>query len=191
MEETLKMMRRIIVGYEKDMSTIQIINKYKHEQLPNLLAYLFVQNYGIIMNISRSYDLIDTQDVASLALQELDKSILIYDETKNCSFITFFVACFKNRLRYERQLLLSDIRKANFYSDSIHEIEEKIEDTTEYFECFDINNYNLSENEKKQCKLLLHGFSSKEISEMLKLSKQSICYRNKIIRKKLLNNFNF
>lgn len=188
MEETLEMMRSIVVGYEKDMSLCKLLLEYQEHQTPNILAFLFVQNYGLIVNISKKYNLLGEPDIASFSLQELDKCALHYDETIGAQFNTYFCACLKNRLRHEQQFLTTDLKFANYNIVDIGEYMDLPDDNFS-FDVFDLNNHDLTNEEKKQCNLILDGYSHKEIANMFGLSVQAIYYRNKIIGKKLLNGF--
>lgn len=184
MKNTLEMMRTIIIGYEKNLSINELINDYKRSQKPNLLAYIFVKNYGLINKIFRGYTMITEQDAASYCLQELDKSMITFDVSRNSNFISFFSICFKNRLRYEQELLMTDIRYANYCTETIDNYYD-LEDVTFNMEKIDINSYGLTIPEKNQCKLLLDGYTVKEIANILNLTVQTIYNINKRIAKKL------
>lgn len=184
MKETLKMMRSIIVGYEKDKTINELLQEYKDNESPNILAYLYVTNFGVIQKFADKYKMIDTQDIASYSLQELDKAIKQYDFNSDCKFITFFVAYLKNRLRSEQELLMKHVRFANYFNedlDSLHNIASDFE-----FDLFDLDDYDLSEDEKNQCKMLIDGYSVSEIAEAFRLTKMSIYKRNRKIGKKLM-----
>jgi len=184
MKETLKMMRSIIIGYEKDKTINELLQEYKDNESPNILAYLYVNNFGVIQKFADKYKMIDTQDVASYSLQELDKAIKQYDFNSDCKFITFFVTYLKNRLRSEQELLMKHVRFANYFHedlDSLHNMASDFE-----FDLFDLDNYKLSQDEKQQCKMLIDGYSVSEIAKTFKLTKVSIYNRNKRIGEKLM-----
>ena len=185
MRDTLEMMKLVVIGYEKTLSKIELIREYKKSQAPNILAYMFVDNYGILSNISINYKMLSKQDIASYCLQELDKAMFQFDENRQCSFITFFCQCFKNRLRCEQELLMTDIRYANYCVENIDE-HLMLEDPSSLLEDFDFTDCSLSKIERRHCRLLLSGYSVKEISEKLNVTVQSIYNRNKKIGKKLL-----
>ena len=183
MKETLKMMRSIIIGYEKNKTINELLREYKDNESPNILAYLYVTNFGIIQKYADKYKMIDTQDIASYSLQELDKAIKQYDFNSNCKFITFFVTYLKNRLRSEQELLMKHVRFANYFHedlDSLHNITSNFE-----FDLFDLNNYNLNLTERRQCKMLLDGYTSVEIANIFNITKQAVYKRNNQIAKKL------
>lgn len=186
MEETLKMMKTVIEGYEKDKSIKELLEVYKSKQTPNILAYLFVSNFGIIIKVKNLFPLLDEQDVSSFSLQELDKAILNYDFNANCSFVTFFVACLRNRLRTESESLYNHIRFANYNTvdiDACFNLGDG-KDITDELEDY---NSNLSEKEKEHCNMLLSGYTVKEIANLLNISTTCVYERSKKIGKKLLN----
>ena len=45
MQETLRMMRGLILEYEKDRDINELLLEYKRTQKTNIIAYLFVSNY--------------------------------------------------------------------------------------------------------------------------------------------------
>jgi len=188
MKDTLEMMKNLVQGYEKEKTICELLLEYKEHQAPNVLAFLFVKNYGLIVNTGAKYTLLDDADVASFSLQELDKCILVYDETQHAQFSTFFCACLRNRLRHEQQLLACDLKFANYNVVDISECNNLYDDSLE-LETFDFDSYGFTYNEKNLCKLLLDGYSVNEISKIFNLSPQAIYYRNKIIGKKILNDF--
>ena len=92
MQETLKMMKQIIIGNEKERSLQDLLTEYKINKSPNILAYFYVNNFGLILKVCNKYKNIVDEDKASYALQELDKCMLTYDETIS-NFSTFFSTC--------------------------------------------------------------------------------------------------
>ena len=45
MQETLKMMKQIIIGNEKERSLQDLLTEYKINKSPNILAYFYVNNF--------------------------------------------------------------------------------------------------------------------------------------------------
>lgn len=186
MNETLKMMKSIILGYEKNLTLEELLTEYKQTLKPNILAYLFVKNFGGIYNIGKNYTMLTEDDKISFCLQELDLCIHRYSFNRNCSFITYFFSCYKNKLRMEEQQLLTDIRYSNYVTENIDNC-LNLCDNTNNFEVYDYINNCLTEKEVKHCKLLYMGYTNKELSSMFKVSVQHIYQINKKIGKKLLN----
>lgn len=191
MYKTLTMMKSILNGKEKEENEIELIKKYKQGLYPNILAYFYINNFGLISNISQLYPIINNEDKASFCLQELDNCLQNYDETKQIKFITYFYTCLKNRFLMETNQLLTYKRKALIDYELIDnlEIESEIDiDNIDYL----LDNYNLSENEKKQCKYINAGYTLKEIANKLKLKPITIYIRQNKIKQKILKmNINF
>ena len=89
------MLQTILLGYEENILFEELIHEYKKTLKPNLLAYAFVKYYKTICKVTECYKLLHKEDCASFCLQELDSCMLNYSFDKSCSFITFFVACYK------------------------------------------------------------------------------------------------
>lgn len=185
MRDTLKMMKSILEGYHVDKTLDELIYEYQQNQSSYIIAYIFVNNYGLFETIAMKYRLLDNQDIASFSLQELDKALMRYTFDSNCKFTTFLTACLNNRLKSEQECLFHNIRRANYFADNIEELYNTPSNFE--FDLFDLNDYNLSQEEKQQVKLLLHGYSAKELALLFNVTKMTIYKRNKKIGKKILN----
>lgn len=190
MYETLKMMRQIVTGKEGNKSEIELIKEYKETLNPSILAYFYTNNFGLILETSNLYKYIETEDKASFCLQELDKALITYKLKNNNLFMTYFIQCYKNRLRMETQQIMTDKRKVILYTEdykgSTNEIINKANNEIENIDMI-LDEYNLTNTEKKQCLLLNAGFKIKEIASMLNLSVSTIYSRNIKIKEKILN----
>ena len=87
MNETLKMMKSILIGKEDTKDEIELINEYKENLSPNILAFMYVSNFGIIKSIADIWVKLDDADKASFCLQELDKALRTYKLDSNIKFI--------------------------------------------------------------------------------------------------------
>lgn len=187
MDETLKMMQSILVGKEDVKVEKELIQEYKEKLSPNILAYFFVHNFGLIHKTSEKYSILCTEDKASFCLQELDNCLQSYSFNSEASFITYFIRCYKNRLYKETKSLNCVKRKTlNNYEqlDSLIDI-----GNYDYINDYDLilNEYSLTNDEKKQCKLLLAGYTVKEIAKLFKISSSAISQKNSKIKQKILN----
>ena len=188
MQETLKMMKQIIIGNEKERSLQDLLTEYKINKSPNILAYFYVNNFGLILKVCNKYKNILDEDKASYALQELDKCMLTYDETIS-NFSTFFSTYLDNALITLSIKKSTDKRKIIYNEENIDNLNNlSYEDN---YNCFDIDMFckdnDLSNIEINQCKLLYSGYSIKEIAKRFNISVQ-YCYQlNKNIKNKLLN----
>lgn len=186
MEETLRMMKQYVIGYEKNKKLEELLSEYKENLNPNILAYLYVSNYGAIYNLSLNYNMLNGDDKASLCLCELDKCIQNYNSTKECSFLTYFLVCYKNRLRAENEQLFSHSKYANYVTNDIDTCEQLLI-YNDFEDVFDLKAYKLNMKELNHCNLILDGYSNKELSNILKISVQQVYNINKKIGKKLAN----
>lgn len=183
MEETFKMMKSVVEGYETTKSIEELIEEYKQNQNANILAYIFVKNYMLINKIASRYKLLDTQDIASFSLMELDNAMKKFDFNKQCGFITFFYNCFDNRLKMEVNKLMTKASVANYLVEDLPEYEEIVDNN---FTFSSVNDYNLTKEQNELCNYLMDGYTIREIATMLKVSHTAI--HNRI--KKLRNIFN-
>lgn len=185
MNETLKMMKTLLLGYEKDIDLNELITEYSKNLNPNILAYAFITNFGVIYQTSKNYAMLDEEDKVSYCLQELDKCLCNYDSNKQCQFITYFLSCYKNRLRMETEQLLTQKRYANYITEDIYNYSEKLYDEKE-LSIFSLADYDLTKDEVKHCELLDLGYTNKEIANILNISTQYVYKLNKKIGNKLL-----
>jgi hypothetical protein len=190
MQETLKMMKGILNGKERETNEKELIKQYKDGLLPNILAYFYTSNIGIISRTDALYPVLDSEDKASFCLQELDKSLQNFNLESSNKFITYFIKCYKNRLRMETEQLLTQKRKIALYTEELND--EYMNDMQ--LENIDmiLSNYNLNDIEVKQCKLLNAGYTMKEIAKIFKQSTITIYKRNNKIKEKISTiNINF
>lgn len=191
MEETLKMMKQILTGKECKVDETELINQYKEGLYPNILAYFYCNNYTIICKTNALYSIITDEDKASFCLQELDKCLLNYNSNNNAKFITYFLKCYKNRLRTETELLNTLKRKVNINYENLDEF-SMISNDIEIEDINFLDKYELTKQEKFQCKLLNMGYTIKEIAKIYKLTPIAIYKRQEKIKQKILNyNINF
>lgn len=184
MKETLKMMKSIITGKEKELTQEQLIKEYQEKKSPNILAYMFVNNFGIISNICDLYAELDEQDRASFCLQELDKCLQQFAFISKSKFITFYANCLKNELATQITHINRAKRKSYLYCEQLNE--EKMDNLTTY-NLHSIEDYGFTENEKMQFNLLLDGYTVKEIMNKLDKSIRKVYHTNKMIKEKILN----
>lgn len=191
MYETLKMMNQILLGNEGKKSVNDLIDEYKEYKSPNILAYFYSSNFGLINNISRLYPKLNSSDKASFCLQELDNCLLNYDYNRDAKFTTYFSKCLKNRLQTEVGLLYTHKRKIIFSLNDIDDCKENLinffDDSAFSYSEFK-NTYNLTEFEFEQCKLLNVGYSLREISSILNKSLIYIYITHSKIKEKILKN---
>ena len=190
MKETLKMMNEILLGNEKERSLSDLLEEYKQLKSPNILAYFYCSNFGLINNICEMYPRLDDEDKASFCLQEIDNCLFNYDINKNAKFSTYISKCIKNRLRAETELCLTDKRKIRFYTKDITIYSEELIDTEIDFLDYNEfqNEYKLTNDELIQCKLLNEGYNIKEVGKIINKSISYLYVMNNKIKEKILKN---
>ena len=184
MRETLNLMKSAVLGYERTKSIEELLQEYQQNQSQNILAYIFIKYYNLINSIANKYKWLNSEDIASYSLQELDKAIMQYDFTRNCSFITYFYVLLNNKLNCENSKLKSNTQLANY---SIVELPEYTEIKDNNFTYNSLLDYSLSNSQLKLCKLIISGYSSREISKIYNVSHSTICNKTKQLRKILVN----
>ena len=187
MEETYKMLREILIGKEETINEKILIKQYQDELCPNILAYFYCDNYGLIYNVSEFYPYISSEDKASFCLQELDKCLQKFNR-KDIKFSTYFIKCYRNRLNTETKLVLAQKRKSILFTEEL--LDEKLCKVSNVeIENLDIilDSYKLDDKEKQQCKLINDGYTLRDISKILNKSESFIWKTNSIIKQKILN----
>lgn len=179
------MMKTIIMGKEKELTDRELIMIYKQNKAPNILAYMFISNFGMFEIISNKWSMLDETDKASFCLEEINKALMNFDLEKNIKFSTYIFTCFNNRLRSETELINCQKRKSLLFStecdDNTAQTELAFEDVNLILE-----EYKLNENEKQQCILTSAGYTLKEMTKMLNKTTRQLTYSNLKIREKIL-----
>lgn len=184
MQETLKMMKSILNGKENQKNEKELIKEYQESLSPNILAYFYISNYGMISRLSNLYPTLDNEDKASFCLQILDISLQKFDSEKDTKFTTYFYKCFNNKLYLE--YTKSKYKKRNAKLENIDNLQIAVYDDTNNIDNI-LNEYSLTDIEKKQCKLFNFGYTAKEIAKLFKISQSAVSQRNSKIKSKILN----
>lgn len=188
MQETLKMMKSILIGGEDKSNENELIGLYKENKFPNILAYFFVKNYSLLQNVCSMYNLLTDEDKASFCLQELDKCLCNFDSNKNIKFTTFFIKYVRNRLNSENLTLIYNMHKI---MNNISSLEDNQDSISNELDIENLNilleEYKLTNIEKIQCNLINQGYKLYEIANMFGISKQTVSARNKKIKQKILD----
>lgn len=187
MEETIIMMRSILTGKEKNQNEKELILQYQRTLLPNILAFFFTDNIGIINKTNNLYPILDSEDKASFCLQELDKCLRNFNLDNNNKFITYFIKCYKNRLRMETEQLLTHKRKAlinydEFDNEKIESLEYNLSSEIDFV----LDSYNLTQNEKHFCNMIYLGYSIREIAKIVNINFQTLYKTRNQIKEKIL-----
>lgn len=180
MQNTLKMMKKIITEESKKLTLEQLSEEYQKTLNPVFLAASFEKSFGLIIKISKKFKVLNDNDIASFSLEELDKCLQLWDKSKGTGFITFFGFVLHNRFREELKFLNKDKRKIIFHVDLLRDDFDKIYNE----DYFDIKDYSLDEKEIKYCLYKLEGYSSREIANMMNVKTRNIYIWRKSIKQK-------
>lgn len=180
MRETLKMMKSIIEGYETTKSINELLQEYQQTQSSNILAYVFVQNYPLLIEFKNKYFELDEDDLVSYILEELDNAMMKFDFDRQVGFITFFYNCLKNRLYVECKKLKTNSQVANYYVTDLAEYVE-LEDIDFSFDS--LNDYNLTKEQYELCNYIIDGYTVREIAKKINLSHTMVYNKIKNLRK--------
>lgn len=184
---TLEMMKSIVTGKEKELSTEELVKQYQIGLNPNILAYLYIDNFAYIYRLAQKYPKLSMSDKASFCLQSLDTALRTYKFDKNTKFTTYFFNGFMYKLNSENKVFCRRQKKFNYTMVNFSEcFNDYVEDL--YFDNLDIlNTEKLNKQEKLQGRLTYMGYSVKEIAKCFNLSKTAIYQRNKKIREILVD----
>lgn len=167
-----------------------LVKAYQLENDPTILAKIFVSNYNLIIKESSKYFGLSNWDVSSFAVEELHKTLLAFDFTKQASFITYYCTCLRNRLRTETESLSYQKRKSNTLC---NEYDDKNVGAQEQY--FAINlisviegDNRLTDREKKYCIYIINDTpytKDKDFSLLEGISGAAVCYIKKSLQIKL------
>lgn len=168
----------------------QISGEYQSGGLsPLLLAYAFNKTYGLIWTIARRFYGLIPQDIASIALENLDFSLRNYNPEVTPCFTTYFSTILYNALRTYTQSLSTDKRKANSdnnkisYQKMVEDGFDQIHEDEQYF--IDLAGYNLNERETTYCILIQLQYTNSEIADILEVSIMTLSNLRKKLKEKL------
>ena len=78
MEETLKMMKSILTGKEGKTNEKELIKEYQEKLSPNILAYFYTDNIGMLQRTNVMYPILSSEDKVSF---KADKYISLSEQT--------------------------------------------------------------------------------------------------------------
>lgn len=191
MNDTLRTLKQIIIPEYQQMNLEQLAEVYTKELNPSVLASAFSKTFKLIINISQKFFGFSQEDIASYALETLDKCLQTYNNG-TAVFTTYFTIIFRNRLREESEKLNTDKRKACLYSSSLESLvdngfdistHDKLNEKDSLLQ--ELSTLGLDSRELDYCDLLLDGYTNKEISEKFNTSIMTLSNIRKKLRIKL------
>lgn len=188
MENTMEMMKGLLVKEEVEMTLEEVAEQYKITKSPTLLAAAFYNMYGLTNQVANKFWGVDKAEISSKSLITIDKALLQYEPGK-AKFTTYYSVVLNNALRTHTQYLNTNARKTIHTAISQTELQESGFDIvykgndTYYNEI--IANVQLDSNHLEYCKLLNAGYTNAEIVGKLKVSKMTLSNWRKVIQEKL------
>lgn len=158
--QTYKMMLKVAEQIEEDNED-KLVEMYEKGRESEVLAKLFVLNYGLITKNSNKYMSIEQDIAESIALESLEKAIKDYSSSGRSKLSSYFILIYKRDLVNEYKKVKADKRQLNEDSASVDVLTNgeqgnfgvTYEDNNIYYENkLDIDFYELdflTDNEKK------------------------------------------
>jgi len=189
MEQTKKMLDKLITEESKKMTLEQLAEAYQKELNPIYFATIFNKMYNLIINLSNHYYGLNKDDIASFALEKLDYSLRTYDGVHK--FSTWYTTILKNKFREETESLNYKKRKVVFFSDSYDELLKSgfdLQDNSFTFNDINssINLNKLSQQEILFCNLLANYYSKNDVMKIMNLTKNNYYYLKNKLKKNLI-----
>lgn len=189
--QTYKMMSKVAEQIEEDNED-KLVEMYKEGEegkKSQVLAKLFVLNYGLINKNSNKYMSIEQDIAESIALESLEKAIKDYSSSGKSKLSSYFILIYKRDLVNEYKKVKADKRQLNEDSASVDVLTNgengnfgvTYENNHMFYEDeVDIDFYELdflTDNEKKilsEYKKCGFKANQKDIAERLNVNKSSI-----------------
>lgn len=195
MYQTYQNFLRISKIYDGEEETDRLVERYQQDADPLYLAVIFCRNFGYIKSQVDIYFNITLQDKASLAVEELHKAMLDFEQNKGAKFLTFYSRYLNNRLRSETQFTTRHRRKANNNCD---DYEDAIKTHGQSYEDINIEKAEiiialrqsdiLNERELKYCEIVITNgdkIRDIEISKELDITPSALHQMKKRLANKL------
>lgn len=189
MERTLNLLKTLTAPELEGLTLEELASMYTGGLSPSVFSVAFTKVYKLAIRISQKFFGFCEEDIVSFTLEELDKSLQLY-QPGNCSFITFFATMLNNRLRMESEALTTQKRKAFLFSDSYEQLVEngfdvcqEVNSTAELLES--LSCFGLTERELAYCNLVIQDYKNSEIAKMFGVSVMTLSNMRKQLRIKL------
>ena len=195
MYNTYKNMRRI-AEMGKEMNDISnLAERYQQNQDMVYLSVIFCEYFPYIRQTADNYFNLTDEDKSSYILEEIHKSLMDYDASRNTKIQTIMMKYIKNRLRSETQQTNMQKRKANnqtaSYDNTLGIFEGKhsggldrveMDTTIEQMK-------SLSENEKEYCKIVSsNDYTDSDVARVMNVTASAINQMKKRIKRKITEN---
>ena len=174
MNETLLMLRPYIHVELCDMSLEDLAAKYQESHSDDVLASSYNKIYKLSKKISAKYYGIEDDDLESYCLEKLAQCLDTYEPKEAESFVSYFCACYNNKLRTLVRGF-SRIKRSTVIEPLDTIIDKGINDTYDLIS--DVLATVLSVREQTLVYMLYEGYNMREIAKQLGVS---VCMGYKI-----------
>ena len=116
MENTLKMFKSINNQKLYNYTLEELGSQYKLNHNPQILANVFIRNYGLIKSCGTKFFTLQDDDISSISVSTLDYCLLNFNINKDLKFTTYFYSVLIKNFKTEQKSRLYDKRKYNYLS---------------------------------------------------------------------------
>lgn len=116
--QTYKMMSKVAEQIEESNED-KLVEMYENGRESEVLAKLFILNYGMITKTNNKYVSIEQDIAESIALQSLEKAIRDYASSGKSKLSSYFILIYKRDLVNEYKKVKADKRQLNEDSASV------------------------------------------------------------------------
>lgn len=190
MYNTVKMFKQYVILEKLNEPIESLAFEYQATHSQAIFATAFYLVYRPALAIANHYFGVNSQDVASWAVEKLDYCLETFRSDFNGKFITYFCAVLDNKLKEETKALSMQKRKVCLISDSYEQMVEDGFDEAIYpsadftIEALDFSEA-LTEREIQFCYMVVQQYTSLEIAEALGVSQMTLTNIRKQLRLKI------
>lgn len=180
MYETLEMMKELYSD-EYSENVYLCIKMYKYTLDPMILATMYVKYFKLSMTLFNAFEnQLPHDDICSIILQGLDKSLLTFEEGHDNKFSSYYMLV-------TRRMLVAEYKKVKQFN-NCYDIDEVYDvgkdDDYNFIDDF-IKSLKLTKREVKYCKLACCGYSNVDIAKIMKCTRTNIHNIRYNIQKKI------
>jgi len=200
MQQTYETFNDLAKLHNGETDLCKITKQYQVSQDPILFSFVFCELFPLSVLHSSKYFNLTGEDKASICVEELNKSMMAYDETKGAQIQTLYVRYVETRFRWETQVLHHQVRKGNYNTESLDIVPGEYgtslnpilkgenDETYRLIDMYEtLKSFNLTPNELSYCKLVTKYTTIKDtdIALILGISSAAITYIRRSLSKKL------
>lgn len=207
MKQTYATFNELAKLHAGETDLCKLAKHYQSSHDPILFSYVFCKLYNLTLSHANKFFNLTDADIASFSVEELNKAMLAFDESKGAQIHTLYMRYFDRRLYAETQMLNHDVRKGNYNTHSFDRVPGEQKDHYEFkydqtqimaegkeddsYNLINLNeslkSFNLTHNELSYCQLVTKYTKIKDtdIASILGISSAAITYIRRSLSKKL------